>query len=255
MESLVNLYYNTVSNRAFEGIRLTREYFADDGNLSGFRKMQPNNLCAQEKIMLMCLDKNKINITEDEYISRGYLASNGDRYIFTNINVTGCTGLKSGFTYVADYKNPNSMKYISVFFINRNIDKDDDEKIIRLAYYIAKKYFMNCMMEFANPICIAANRVSYNSENLIKILSNEPVTHITVDERIFYVDFLITMIMILDVMFDFKFNDFELFKSAITNTISDFAANALEAVYNFAIDINPEQSEYMEIFKKILNKN
>ena len=256
MKGLIGLYYNTVSNRAFEGIRLVREYFSEDGNLSGFRKMQPNNLSLDEKIMLMCLDKNKINISEDEYIARGYLSSNGDRYIFTDINITGCVGFKCGFNYVADPKNPNSFKYITVFFINRNIKPEEDEKIINLSYYIAKKYFMNYMVEFANPIHVAANHACCNNmENLLKVMSNEPVSseQFTMQEKIFYIDFLITMIMILDVMFDFKFADFETFKSAIANSISEFSANILHAVYDYAIDTHPNSDEYLSVFKRIID--
>lgn len=247
MRNLINLYYNTISNRVFEGIRLIREFFAEDGDMSSFRKLQSSNISLQEKIILLNNDYEIYNykiakLTEEDYINNGYLSSNGDRYIFIDM-AEEVTVLNSSFQFVSKTMD-TVIKDINIFIINKKlIDCKDDSKIIHVCYRIAQVYFVNALNDINNPIAISANK--YESTDIFTKKSY------SLNNKIFYVNYMITVIMILDVMFNFKFNDFYLFKEAVFKPKYWLNEEVFKEIFEYAIDEYPDDTDYVEIFRKI----
>ena len=250
MRNLINLYYNTISNKAFEGIRLVREFFTKDGDMSSFRKLHSSNISLQEKVILTSLDE-KLKISEEDYVHNGYLASNGDRYIFVdNLDFTSiwCTKFQ---TVTKQPNGTNFISDISIFFISRNLLKNcDDKRVIYTCYKIAQWYFKISLTDINNsPIAISA--YISGSENIFDkrgIYGR--------DDKIFYVNYLITMIMILDVMFNFKFNDIPLFiESIFTSCPFWLSTEAFKGIFEYAINEQPVDSDYVLIFREIIKEN
>lgn len=249
MRNLINLYYNAISNKAFEGIRLVREFFTEDGDMSSFRKLRSSNISLQEKVILESLTE-KMKISEEEYIHNGYLASNGDRYIFVD-NMEYVPIWCSKFqTVIQNPNRTNSISDISIFVISRNLLKDSDDKILYTCYRIAQWYFKLSLMDINNsPIAISAYKSG--SEN---IFDNRGIY--SRDNMIFYVNYLITIIMILDVMFNFKFNDISLVTNAIFPSCQQWLSSEIfKAIFDYAIDEHPDDSDYVLIFREIFKEN
>ena len=248
MRNLINLYYNAISNKAFEGIRLIREFFAEDGDMSSFRKLRPSNISLQEKIILINGDYKvcnyKIgNLTEENYINNGYLSSNGDRYVFIDM-AEEVSVLNSSFQCVSKQINTEVIKDINVFIINKKLMKcKDDSKIIFACYRIAQVYFVKALNDINNPIAISANK--YESSDIFNKKTY------SLNDKIFYINYMITMIMILDVMFNFKFNDFYMFKEAVFRPKYWLNEEIFKGIFEYAIDEYPDDDDYVTIFQKI----
>lgn len=253
IESVPTLFYNTISNKCFEVINVIKDYLSGN-SMTKYHKITENNLCAKERIMIMSETHEKLGISENNYIYNGYILNSSDRVIILDIEAGGIC-YSGSFPYVSDPKNPESLKYINSFIINKRILDEIDistdagnVQIFRLAYSIAKRYFINALKTENNPINIIEKRT-------YKIISTHSKKYGITNDTIFYVDFLITMIMILDTMFDLKFADIHDVKSAFTfNDTNHVLDNCFEEIYNYSIDTNPDPEDYMKIFKKLFGK-
>lgn len=250
MENVPTLFYNQISNKAFEVIGFIKDYLSNN-YMGKYRKMKESNLCSQERILLLSL-KDKIGLSENEYVYNGYILNSSDRIILVDIEKDSSIFYGS-FLYVSDPKS-NDFNYINCFIINKKILDEIDPKtdkgtiqILKLAYHIIERYFFAAIKTEDSVI----NRIAKRSNSLYKHIINYSAEY----DSIFYIDYLISAIMILDVMFNLKFGDIYNVKSALElagakNNIID---NCFEEIYNYSIDMNPDSEDYMTIFKKIFN--
>lgn len=252
MESIPSLFYNTISNKSFEVINFIKDYLSGN-NMGKYCKMTPNNLCGRERIMILS-NLFKINITEDEYVYNGYILNSSDRVILVDIEKDKLS-FSGSFIYASDPKNATTLTYINSFIINKrlldNIDIESREgniQIIKLAYNVCRRYFHITMdLEDNNPIARVSGRNN-------RISSTRRIYENISDNYVFYIDYLITMIMLLDTIFDLKFEDISIVKAAITfNGSNEIINKCFEEIYNYAIDIDPDPKDYIKIFEKALN--
>lgn len=250
MENVPSLFYNQISNKVFEVISFIKDYLS--GNYMGkYRKMKESNLSSQERILLLSI-KDKLTLSENEYIYNGYILNNSDRIILADIEKDSSM-FYSSFLYVADPKS-NNFNYINCFILNRryldNIDPKTDEgtiQILKLACFIVERYFLDSI----NTEDSVINRIAKRSNSLYKYSIKYDEKH----DSIFYVNYLISLIMLLDAMFDLKFGDIHNTKAALklAGAKNNIVENCFEEIYNYSIDVNPDPEDYIKIFKKIFN--
>lgn len=254
MENVPALFYNQISNKTFEVIGFIKDYLSDN-YMGNYRKMKESNLCSHERIMIIC-EGNKLKMTESDYIYNGYIMNSSDRVILADIEKDSKIFYGS-FLYVPDPKS-SDFSYINSFILNKriidNINLKTDEGtiiLLNLAYTIAKRYFLSSKRtedSVINKLCKRSNLVI---DNKIPVYEN-----VTSDVTI-YIDYLISMIMILDTMFNLKFGDVQNVKQAIklnSNTQNQIITKCFEEIYNYAIDVNPDPEDYMNIYKKLFSK-
>lgn len=253
IESVPALFYNIISNRAFEIINFIKDYLY--GNMSKYRPLTEKNLCGREKILLLSKEIKRIGITEECYINNGYILNSADRVIIADLDSKAKGSCyASYFSYVSDPTKSETLKNISCYIFNKkilseiNIETDAGNiMIFRIAYNIARQCFIKAMNENS------AIEIIKNASRSAVITTSKVYANIT-DDPVFYIDFLISIIMILDTMFDLKFGDMEDIKAAISsvsrNNIIDYC---FEEIYNYAIDINPDPDDYKNIFVKLFD--
>ena len=248
MKNLISLYYDSISNKTFEGIKLIREYFSEDGNLSAFRKLRPINVSLQEKIIMINSNKELLkSLNESEYIDNGYISSNGDRYIFLDLDES-VTILNTDFQCVTKLGNSQNITTINVFLINKNLAKyEDDSKFIYACYRIAQTYFVKALADINSPIYISAKK--YNCTDMFDITKHKK--GYSLNDKIFYVNYIITLITLLDVFFDFKFSDSDMVKESIFSKKYWLNDDIFKKIFEYAINKNPEDEDYIQIFKDI----
>lgn len=255
MENVPALFYNQICNKAFEVIGFVKDYLSNN-YMGKYHKMKESNLSTREKIMIN-LQLSEYGITEDSYVYNGYIMNSSDRIILTNIEKDSmCLG--SAFEYVADPKKPESLTYITSFIINKRIldninleSEDGNIQILKLAYLITKRYFLDQKITEDTII----NRL-YKRSNLYytPLYNTEKEYEFITHDGLFYIDYLISAIMVLDTMFDLKFGDINSVKSALMYHGSNNILNTcFTEIYNYAIDVNPDPDDYINIFKKFLN--
>ena len=253
MENITVLFYNTISNKSLEMINVIKDYLSGN-NMNKYHKIRENNLCAQEKILIFS-EMSNIGITENSYIYNGYILNSSDRIIITDMKEGSGISYSGTFAYVSDPKKPESLIYLNSFCFNKqyldNIDIESDTgniKIFRLAYNIAGRYFRLSMKTEGNPI----NNIEKRTSKIISTggIIRREYAGLTDDPK-FYVDYLISMIMVLDASFDLKFSDVNDVKKAIAYNSNKILDNCFEDIYNYAIDINPDPEDYVKIFRKI----
>ena len=256
MESVPALFYNIISNRAFEIINFIKDYLSGN-NMSKYRPLTEKNLCGREKILLLSKEIKRIGITEESYINNGYILNSADRVIIADLDLkANGTCYASYFSYVAEYVSDptksETLKNISCYIFNKRILSEIDTEtdagnimIFRIAYNIARQCFIKAMNENS------AIEIIKNTSRSAVSTTSKVYANIT-DDPVFYIDFLISIIMVLDTMFDLKFGDMKDVKAAIpsTNNIIDCC---FEEIYNYAIDINPDPDDYKNIFVKLFD--
>lgn len=252
IESVPALFYNIILNRAFEIINFIKDYLSGN-NMSKYRPLTEKNLCGREKILLLSKEIKRIGITEESYINNGYILNSADRVIIADLDSKAKGSCyTSYFSYVSDPAKSETLKNISCYIFNKKILSEIDTEtdagnimIFRIAYNIARQCFIKAMNENS------AIKIIKNASRSAVRTTSKVYANIT-DDPVFYIDFLISIIMILDTIFDLKFGDMKDIKAAIplTNNIIDYC---FEEIYNYAIDINPDPDDYKNIFVKLFD--
>lgn len=259
-----NVFYNALEGKVIPALNLITDFFSDEeGVMKKYRNLQNKNLTISEEIYTRNTLEHFIHkaFTPTEcpslYVNNGYMTTNSpDRFVF--LPMIDDSLIHFDIPHVTKLNGSNSeIKNINSFIINSRTNISDTKEILKICYTVADKYFTNMMMNddcVPNTISRYYKMYCHPIENLVS-KGTLNITNIS-----FAVDRIITCIKLLDTVFNLKFRDMEEVKSVICEVYNDDSykdsfesiLDGFDLIYNYAIDKEADEYDYIVIFAKIL---